>query len=53
MSNNSWGSHSRSSYPFTKSVPKEVVEKLTTTQKKTIKKMHKKKRRHNIDGQEC
>jgi len=45
VSNNSWGSHSRSSYPITKSVPKQLMSGLTTAQKKVVKKMHKKKRR--------
>ncbi len=45
MSNNLWGSHSRNSYPFDKSVPKKVMSGLTTIQKKVVKKMHKKKRR--------
>jgi hypothetical protein len=49
MTNNSWGSHSRSSFPNNKSVPKEVMKDLTSTQKREIKKMHKKKRRNNND----
>jgi hypothetical protein len=47
MSNNSWGSHSRSSHPLTKSVPKQLISSLTTAQKKVVKKMHKKKRRND------
>ena len=38
--NNSWGSHSRSSYPNGKMIPKSQVKDLTSAGKKTIKKMH-------------
>ena len=43
--NNSWGSHSRSSYPNGKMIPKSQVKDLTSAGKKTIKKMHIKKMR--------
>lgn len=52
MSNKSWGSHSRSSYPSNKQVPKEVLKNLTSTQKQVAKKMHKKKVRGDNNGQE-
>lgn len=45
--NHSRWSHSRSSFPSDKSVPKEVMKDLTSTQKQVAKKMHKKKRRQN------
>lgn len=45
MSNGSWGSHSGSSHPNDKGVPKEKVKDLTSTQKQVVKKRHKKKRR--------
>jgi len=49
MSNMSWGSTQRSSYPNHKMVPKSELSdrgkafKLTSYQRKIIKKMHKKK----------
>ena len=43
--NNSWGSHSRASYPNGKMIPKSQVKDLTPEGKKTIKKMHIKKMR--------
>lgn len=41
--NNSWGSHSRCSYPNNKMVPKSQLKDLSPTAKKVTKKQHIKK----------